>query len=167
MRRNRKKRHSEEIGEPEILPMMNVLFMLVMVLMGMSAFLPLGVITTEAPRLSSGQAVASPKQQGLDLRIMLLKTGINLSVNRATLKGALGPLIPKVEVNGHQIYNFEALQQKLSEIKAQHPKETNVMIMADPDVIYDDIVHTMDAARQSNDGKLLFPEVAFIPGVVR
>ena len=35
-----------------------------------------------------------------------------------------------------------------------------------PDVIYDDITHTMDIARISSTGKIMFDEVAFVPGVL-
>ena len=166
MRRKKGRRQNEDLGEPEILPMMNVLFMLVMVLMGMSAFLPLGVITTQAPRLASAGAAVSSKAQGLNLRIMLLKSGINVSVNGSLLKGATNPLFPKIKFGEHLVYDFTSLTQRLTELKAQNPNENSVMIMADPNVTYENIVHAMDASRESVDGKLLFPDVAFIPGLI-
>lgn len=166
MRRKKSRRQNEDLGEPEILPMMNVLFMLVMVLMGMSAFLPLGVITTQAPKLATTGAVVSAKTQGLDLRIMLLSTGINLSVRGVLLKGATNPLFPKINFADKLVYDFNKLNERLSELKKQNPKENSVMIMADPNVTYENIVHAMDASRESADGKLLFPDVAFVPGVI-
>ncbi len=166
MRRVRARRQSEELGEPEILPMMNIFFMLVMVLMGMSAFLPLGVISTHAPRLASGNSVATGKQ-GPGLKVMLLKTGINISVKGALLAGDSSPLLPKISFGDRLVYDFEGLKEKLTELKKQYPTETNIMIMSDPDVIYEDIVHTMDASRESVNGEILFPDVAFIPGVIQ
>ena len=41
-----------------------------------------------------------------------------------------------------------------------------MIISADGDVPYDVVVHTMDAARKTSDGALLFPSVAFAAGVV-
>ncbi|MEI6805010.1 MAG: biopolymer transporter ExbD [Myxococcaceae bacterium] len=141
--RFRNRRALEELPEPEILPMMNVLFMLVMVLMGMSAFLPIGVISVQAPQLGgAGAATATEPHQELNLKIMILKTGFKLSD---------GSLLPK---------NFSALRAKLIEIKAKYPQEKRVILMADPDTIYDEITHVMDAARP------MFDEVAFMPGEV-
>lgn len=162
--RSRERRGLEELPEPEILPMMNVLFMLVMVLMGMSAFLPIGVISIQAPQLGGapGPAAAAAATPDLNLTVMILKTGFNLSVEGVFYKGNDGgPLFPKIQKGTDRVYNFAALRDKLTEIKTQHPKDTQMIIMADPDTIYDDITHVMDAARP------MFPEVAFVPGVVQ
>lgn len=145
--RFRDRKASEELPEPEILPMMNILFMLVMVLMGMSAFLPIGVITVQAPQFGGAPGPAQAVRD-LNLTIMILKTGFNLSV---------GVEIPKINTG----YNFAALREKLVAIKAQYPNDRRIILMADPDVIYDDITHVMDAARP------MFDEVAFSPGVVQ
>lgn len=155
--RSRVRRAIEELPEPEILPMMNVLFMLVMVLMGMSAFLPIGVISVQAPQLGGAEGPATAPRQELNLTIMILKTGFNLQVSGAVLRGPAGPLFPKIK----NAYDFAGLRAKLIEIKTQNPQETRVILMADPDIIYDDITHVMDAARP------MFEEVAFVPGVVQ
>ncbi len=162
--RARERRHPEDLPEPEILPMMNILFMLVMVLMGMSAFLPIGIIPVQAPQYGG---VASPSASAdINLTIMLLPDGINLSVAGSMLKGDAGPLFPKIKVGDAKVYDFMALQARLESIKAQYPANHRVMIMADADVIYDDITHTMDAARASKMGRPMFDDVAFIPGVM-
>lgn len=167
MRRDRRRRHSEELGEPEMLPMMNVLFILVLVLMGMSTFMPLGAISTEAPRLAgAGEGPGGPTTNELNLVVMLQSDGINLSVRGSIQSGAAGPLIPKVQRNGALEYDFETLNQRLAQIKTENPGDNRVMIMADPDVIYDDIIKTMDASRRSRENKVMFPQVAFIPGIV-
>lgn len=155
--RFRNRRESEELSQPEILPMMNILFMLVLVLMGMSTFLPIGVISIQAPQFGGGGPSTSQPHVDVNLTVMILKNGLNLSVGGSMLKGAEGPLFPK----GPTGYNFSALREKLVEIKAQYPTERRIILMADPDVIYDDITHVMDAARP------MFDEVAFVPGVVQ
>ena len=141
-----------ELPEPEILPMMNVLFMLVMVLMGMSSFLPIGVIEIQSPQFGgagSGQAEAQPK---LNLKISILETGIQLSP---------GSFIPKIQQNNLAVYDFAALQVELTTLKQAHPSERRVVITAGANIIYDDITHTMDAARLSKTGNVLFDEIAF------
>ncbi|MBL4818738.1 MAG: biopolymer transporter ExbD [Deltaproteobacteria bacterium] len=144
--------------------MMNVLFMLVLVLMGMSAFLPIGIIQVQAPQF--GGAPVDPKDRDIHLTIMLLKSGINLSVAGDMLRGKNGPLLPKISNGPELAYNFSALQQQLQQLKTKYPREKRIIIMANPDVIYNDITHTMDAARVSASGKTMFDEVAFVPGVL-
>jgi biopolymer transport protein ExbD len=128
--------------------MMNILFMLVMVLMGMSAFLPIGVITVQAPQFGGAPGPAMSARPELNLTVMILRSGFKLS---------MGGEIPKSSTG----YNFSALREKLREIKAQYPQDRRIILMAEPDVIYDDITHVMDAARP------MFDEVAFSPGVVQ
>jgi biopolymer transport protein ExbD len=82
------------------------------------------------------------------------------------LRGESGPLFPKIKIEGAKVYDFIALQARLENIKAQYPSNRRVMIMADADVIYDDITHAMDAARASKTGQPMFDDVAFIPGVM-
>ena len=80
------------------------------------------------------------------------------------------PLIPKIQTTqGGKAtigYDFQTLQKRLIEIKKTFPTEQSMIVSADADVMYDDIVHVMDAARKSADGKLLFPSVAFAAGIV-
>ncbi len=150
-----------EVPEPEILPMMNILFMLVMVLMGMSAFLPIGVISIQAPQLSGAGAPVADSRPELNLTIMILKTGFNLSVAGSMLKCEDGPLFPKIQKDSQLVYNFAALRAKLTEIKAQYPQDKRIILMADPNTIYEDITRVMDAARP------MFDEVAFVPGMIQ
>ena len=160
MARGRQRRESAELGEPEILPMMNVLFMLVMVLMGMSAFLPLGVISTEAPKLGGGPG-SGPVKDELNLTVVLLKNEMKVLTHGQSIAS-----LSNVTKDGRSSYNFEALTQKLTEIKQQYPNETRITLAPDANVVFNDIVHTMDASRELPGGKPLFPGVAFGAGVL-
>lgn len=159
MRRlSRERRALGELPEPEILPMMNILFMLVLVLMGMSSFFPIGVISVQAPLLASHETTKPEPRSELNLTVMILKTGFNLSVSGNMLKGMNeGPLLPKKRSG----YDFMALRNRLTAIKAEHPQDNRIILVADPDIIYDEITHVMDAARP------MFTEVAFIPGIIQ
>ena len=153
MRRGRQRRESTELGEPEILPMMNVLFMLVMVLMGMSAFMPLGVISTEAPKLGGGGPGGGVAKEELNLTVVMLK-----DVMKIVVRGEVIETLPSRD--------FEALTKKLTDIKAQHADETRITLAPDANVIFNDIIHAMDASRETPEHKPLFPGVAFGAGVV-
>lgn len=168
----------EGVGEPDVTPIMNLTFMLILALLTLSSILPLGLISVQAPQIAGGAgggADTPPEEEQvkLNLTIFVTKDGYNLAASGATLDGSSDtpprpgePLFPKITIDGQKKYNFEALNRKLIEIKKNFPREQSVIITADEDVIYDDIVKTMDASRESADGRELFPAVAFSAGIV-
>ena len=97
-----------------------------------------------------------------------LRRGATLDGNSEGRPGQ--PLVTKLEISegGKKriAYDYANLQRRLIEIKKTFPAEQSMIISADADVPYDIVIQTMDAARKSSDGKLLFPSVAFAAGVV-
>jgi biopolymer transport protein ExbD len=179
------RRHREEgSDEPldlDVTPFLNIMFMLILSTMTLTAWTQLAMLNVQAPQIGGGSAGSdsgsdAPASQ-LNLTVFILKDGFNIGATGATLDGATDnpprpgqPLLPKVTVtqNGRSevSYDFQGLQRKLIEIKKTFPAEQSMIISADGDVAYDDVVHVMDAARKSSDGKLLFPSVAFAAGIV-
>ena len=45
-------------------------------------------------------------------------------------------------------YDYAALTEQMKAIKAQFPNETQLILSADADVIYDVLIQTMDACRE-------------------
>lgn len=164
-------------GEPDLTPIMNLTFMLILALLTLSSVVPLGLISVQAPQMGGGGGGGGSDEEPkpkLNLTIFVTKKGYNLAASGATLDGASDkpprpgqPLFPKTAgADGQQDYDYAALNKKLIEIKQSFLQETSVIITADEDVLYEDIVRTMDAARESADGKELFPAVAFSAGIV-
>lgn len=165
-------------GEPDLTPIMNLTFMLILSLLTLSSLVPLGLISVQAPQIAGGGSNDDDKKDEedkpkLNLTIFVTREGMNLAASGATLDGSADtperpgePLFPKIEVEGERVFNYQALNRKLIEIKKNFPREESVIITADEDVIYEDIVKTMDAARESADGRPLFPAVAFSAGIV-
>lgn len=165
-------------GEPDLTPIMNLTFMLILALLTLSSVVPLGLISVQAPQIGGGGGGggASPEddQPKLNLTIFVTRKGFNLAASGATLDGASDqpprpgePLFPRTKDDkGVETYDFPALNRKLIDIKKSFPREQNVIITADEDVSYEDIVRTMDASRESADGQELFPGVAFSAGIV-
>jgi biopolymer transport protein ExbD len=160
----------------DVTPFLNIMFMLILSIMAMTSFTQLALLTVEAPKMGGSTAAApvnpedAPPSQ-LNLTVFVLKTGFNIAASGATLDGNAEnrpgeALIPKVQTKEGTTYDFRALNKKLIEIKKTFPIEENIIISADADVIYDDVIHTMDAARETEDGKVLFPSVAFAAGIV-
>ncbi len=179
------RRHRNEGGDDEpldldVTPFLNVMFMLILSILAMTAWTQLAMLNVQAPQIGGSDSVGSgatdtAPQSQLNLTVFILKDGFNIAATGATLDGNSEgrpgqPLLPKVNVteNGktESTYNFAGLQKRLIDIKKTFPTEESMIISADGDVPYDVVVQTMDAARKSSDGKLLFPGVAFAAGVV-
>lgn len=69
------------------------------------------------------------------------------------------------------VYDNDALQKKLLEIKEAYDEEERIIISAEKDVHYEAIVHVIDASRQYKDPATeeiheLFPEVVISPGLM-
>ena len=60
------------------------------------------------------------------------------------------------------------MTRKLREIKSSpdNATETKVNFNADANTSYDIVVATLDAMRQDDGGKILFPDVAFSAGIL-
>jgi hypothetical protein len=75
------------------------------------------------------------------------------------------PTIPRLQ-DGK--YDYAALTEQMKVIKAQFPNETQLILSADADVIYEVLVQTMDACREyssklpdgTSERKLLFFDVS-------
>ncbi len=68
-------------------------------------------------------------------------------------------------------HNYPALHEKLKVIKKAFEKERQVIISADPNVVFESVVRVMDATRnyqdeESGETKYLFPQVVLSAGVV-
>lgn len=177
-----------DVPEPDLTPIMNLTFMLILALLTMAAILPMGLITIQAPQLGGGGGASEeedkPKEKPLNLTIFVKLDGYDLAASGASLDGSTDGrpgqrLFPKIDVSGQKQYDFEGLRGKLVEIHKAFEDEQSVIIVADPDVLYEDIVKTMDAAREYVSGtekdqtgkdkpiyEELFPAVAFSPGIM-
>ncbi len=178
MARKPRSRGSDSIPEPDTLPLMNVILMLILALITMSALLPLGFLSSEAQKLARGGAAAAPEKEEkkpLNLVVFVTESGFNISVYGDVKMGEPDtqnpgrklPLIPKIAgPAGEPTFDYQTLLTKLAEFKKLDQDEESMTITADPEIKFDVIVHTMDAARFDTEKKPLFPKVSFAAGVV-
>src|SRR5688500_3435115 len=169
------RRHREAEGEEpldlDVTPFLNIMFMLILSVLAMTAWTQLAMLNVQAPQIGggassgSGAGAEAPASQ-LNLTIFVLKDGFNIGATGATLDGNSEgrpgqPLVTKVEITegGEKRidYDYANLQRRLIEIKKSFPAEQSMIVSADADVPYDVIIKVMDAARKSSDGKILFP----------
>lgn len=173
--------HDDEPLDLDVTPFLNIMFMLILSILAMTAWTQLAMLNVQAPQISGGGGggggvapVDAPST--LNLTVFILADGFNIGASGATLDGNSEnrtgePLIVKTQKTSASgkvsiDYDYTRLQQKLIEIKRSFPDEETMIVSADGNIPYEVIVRVMDAARKSSDGKILFPAVAFAAGVV-
>jgi biopolymer transport protein ExbD len=122
----------------------------------------LGNINVSSPTIQSGGGAAAedtPEKPPLNLTITVGASGYVVAAS-----GGVLPAIPKLPTGQ---YDYKTLTTKLKEIKSNpdNADETKATFNADAHIPYDVVIATLDAMRQSEDGKLLFPDVNFAAGI--
>lgn len=157
MRRNRRTGRNVETAELNITAFMNLMVILVPFLLITAVFSRLAILELNLPGSSSEPA--EPQELTFQLEVIVRDNGIEIGDRNA---GALG-----VYPNGDDGYDFEAMSDKLAEIKRRYPEKTDASILLEPDIAYDTLVQVMDRVRveevltdesvQRND---LFPDIS-------
>ncbi len=173
----RRKKELPVSGDINVIPFIDMLSVIIIFLIMVSAFLNLGIVESSMPVAGgapSAEVAQQKKQQEqqekLDLTIIITDKGFYIGGAGAILQQRSGePTIPK-KPNGE--YDYQALNNKLWEIKQTYPNEWTVIILPEDQIEYQVIIKTMDAARErwiEESGKkvkrYLFPNVAIAAGV--
>ena len=147
MRTRIRKQNEEEIAEANVLPVMNVMFLLIPALLLAMETASMAGIAVTAPRTSSlpGPETATPKDP-LNLKISVNADGFVLEAEGQTLD----PIAATRDPDGSTRYDFAALEATARELKATAPDEVKVRITAENDVEYANIIAAMDALRGSD-----------------
>lgn len=166
MRRMRE--HNEEIeeetGEINLVPYMDIVTnIIIFLLASVVNQVALGNVNVSVPALASGGGGSDdekPEKPPLNLTVTVGATGFTIAAS-----GGVLPVIAKLP-NGQ--YDYKELTKKLVEIKSapDNADETKVNFNADSLTSYDIVVATLDAMRQDDNGKVLFPDVAFSAGIL-
>lgn len=159
----KRRRHSEEDVELDMVPIMNMFLVLIPFLLMSASFLQLKAINTSVPVLSESNSdndlIKKDKNIKLTVIVEINKKGIHIS---ATSENAPEDVINKIEKNinkeNGKAYPIEELGVCLSDIKKAYPKSDTVIIIPEKSVIYETIIKTMDIARYSKESPM-FPKV--------
>ncbi|MBN1895511.1 biopolymer transporter ExbD [bacterium] len=174
MRTSRKHRYVFDLDPINMTPMMNLMVVLIPLLLTSAEFVRLGIIELNLPPAVSGAGAAAAEEAGmkagkLDLAVTITDRGFFISSAMAVLANEGEPTLPVL--NG--MHDFSGLSMKLLEIKRQakdlYPDLEQIIILAEPEIDYQTVVSTMDAARSievEGNTEILFPEV-FLSATVR
>jgi biopolymer transport protein TolR len=151
----RRMRESEETGELNIVPYLDVVVNLVMfMLLSMTGLISLGVLNVSAPKIGGEAGTAAAAQAGpkLLLTVAIGRQGFYVAGAGGVLgSDASSPDLarpPTIPLRPDGRYDFAALSTQLSAIKEKFPSETQVILTADGSVVYDILIQTMDACRE-------------------
>lgn len=151
----RRIRDEEHAGELNIVPYLDVVVNLVMfMLLSMTGLIALGVLNVSAPKLGGeASAVAEENKPKLLLTVAIGKQGFFI----AGAGGVLGQDAPSPDATRPPTiplkdgrHDYASLGEQMKKIKEQFPAETAVILSADPEVLYDVLIQTMDACREGS-----------------
>lgn len=159
----KKVRQEEGGGELNIVPYLDIVTNLLMfMLLSTVGVLSLGVLDVGSPKLGDPNQVAAPAnpneppKKELNLTVAISGRGFFVAGSGGVLgdpasdpaagmdTAARAPTVPMK--NGE--YDYKALGDKMAEIKKGFPEEKRVILVADMNIPYEVIVHTMDATRE-------------------
>jgi biopolymer transport protein TolR len=167
--------HSDDAGELNIVPYLDILINLIMfLLVAQATLVTLGLIDVTAPSYTPIGAGQPNPQEGEQLRLTIgiAAKGFYIAAKGGVLPGETEAPITEITPDGVALnpptipkrpdgsYDFPALARKLRAIKTAFPKVEAVYIAADDTIPYEVIVKTLDGSREDAQG-LLFPNVAF------
>ncbi|MEJ2171953.1 MAG: ExbD/TolR family protein [Woeseiaceae bacterium] len=131
------RRHNVETAELNITAFMNLMVILVPFLLITAVFSRLAILELNLP--GSSTEPADPQDLTFQLEVIVRTDKIEVGDRN---QGLLG-----VYPNGEDGYDFEALSEKLTEIKEGYPTKTDASILLESDIAYDTLVQVMDRVR--------------------
>ncbi len=137
-RRKGGRRANQETAELNITAFMNLMVILVPFLLITAVFSRLVVLELNLPGSSS--ETVDPQEQTFQLEIIVRKDKIEVGDRN---QGLLG-IYPNTEAGE---YDYDALSEKLSQLKKRYPQKTNASILLEQDIEYDTLVQVMDRVR--------------------
>jgi biopolymer transport protein ExbD len=175
------KRRSMEVGELDLVPVMNLVTILIPFLLMSMQLMSLAVIDSTLPAISSEpvEQEEDDEDKPLNMSILLTEEGFTVTGADKVLaeeEGGPGAKLECKEVGcpTADSYDFAELKARLHKVKDVYDQErdANVILVPDSTIPYEALVLTMDAARDDPevldaDGKarILFPYVVIAGGV--
>lgn len=130
------RRNQERVDEePELIPFIDMLVILTCFLLMTQAALQASVIEISLPSSGVGGRAPSPETQQLNLSLIVTDRGIRLGGS-----GAIFPIMEKK--NGK--FDMEELEKSLKEVKEMYKDQSEIILIVEPEVLYDDIIAIMD-----------------------
>ena len=157
----------EHQGELNIIPYLDILMnLIIFMLLSMTGLATFGILNVSAPNSNQGGPSENPDKPPLLLTVGIGKDGFYVGATGGVLGGGPeqpppqpGQGAPTIAKKSDGTYDFDALTAKMQEIKGNFPNDSKVILAADKDIQYEQLIATMDAVRENKARQLLFPDV--------
>jgi len=130
-----------------LIPLMNLFVTMIPLLLLTATFYHIGMVSVSVPTQSEEESDVAEGKAAVTMNIRMTDKGYILTASSGTLSEAelkhLDAVIPK---SGGK-YDFERLIQNLESVKQRYEQSDTIVMVPDKDVIYQEMIETMDAAR--------------------
>lgn len=150
----RKSRLNEADVDIDLKPIMGLICILIPLLVYAFSFYEIKLQPVSAPKIGAPQPqdAGDEQKKPLNLTVLLTEQGFAIKMEKELVEGEADINIPKKSFqmpDGRTVsdYDYPELYAKLVEVKKKFRNETTINIGADPDVTWETIARTIDAAR--------------------
>lgn len=164
MRRRRPSEQEHVVEEANVLPVMNIMFLLIPALLLAMETASMAGIAISPPKLCGGcQDSSEPttEQEPLELTVTILADGHRVTAggqqhgaDAGRAQDSRSPTIPLARPDAaaadYDRYDYAALEDLARDYKRKHPKETVVRVSAENDIPAQVLINTLDALRGSD-----------------
>jgi len=137
------RRQNDETAELNITAFMNLMVILVPFLLITAVFSRLAILELNLPGSSSEPV--EQQDQVFQLEVIVRSDKIEVADRNQGLLGSYP--------NGEDGYDFDAVSEKLAQLKRRYPNKTDASILLEQDIPYDTLVQIMDTVRVSVESK--------------
>jgi biopolymer transport protein ExbD len=147
-RRRKKAKQTLEYQDAElnIMPFIDVFSVLNTFLLLSATFVAFGTIKVQVPYFSNKQTEDKPK------RSLSVKAEIERDKVTLTSEFSMPPANTDKQVYALDAAGLTAMHSKLVQIRQQNPDTDLVTVFTEDDVIYDDVIKTIDAIKHPREG---------------
>ncbi len=170
-----KKKDLEQGGDPDLIPIMNLVCLLIPFLLLTATFVQYAIINVNAPKFNTSASQAPPPDRiPLNLTVLVTDQGFTITAKGQNLgagsagidaSASSGPTIAKKRIGGVLDFDYDGLAKKVRELKDDNEDESQINIGAERNIEYATIVKVMDKTRVDDQGEL-FPNVVLLGGVM-
>ncbi len=150
----RKSRLNEADVDIDLKPIMGLICILIPLLVYAFSFYEIKLQPVSAPKIGAPapQEAGDEQKKPLNLTVLLTEQGFAVKMEKELAEGEADINIPKKSFqtpDGRRVtdYDYPELYARLVEIKKKFRSETTINIGAEPDVTWETIARTIDAAR--------------------
>jgi len=141
------RRKQNGVEDLNLIPLMNLFVTMIPLLLLTAAFYHIGMVSVSVPTQSEEETTVETGSSAVSVNVRMTSKGYSLTASSATLSEAeLNELDAFIPMKAGK-YDLTRLAQTLEHIKRKYEQSETMMLVPDKASKYDDMIATMDAAR--------------------